>query len=59
MADHRKETPDFFKGNELDPVDAASGNSIRSQKGVHRRTRPSTENAPGKVDERTVSLASK
>ncbi len=31
MADHRKETPDFFKDNPLDPVGLATGYPNRSR----------------------------
>ena len=59
MADHRKETPDFFKDNALDPVDAATGYPIRSQRAVSERSRSSTEDTPGKPGDRAVSLPSK
>jgi hypothetical protein len=59
MADHRKETPDFFKDNALDPVDAATGYPSRSQQAVSERSRSSTEDTPGKVSDRAVPLPSK
>ena len=56
MADHRKETPDFFKDNTLDPVDVATGYPIRSQRALSERSRSTIEDTPGKVGDRTVSL---
>ena len=56
MADHRKETPDFFKDNTLDPVDVATGYPNRLQRGVSERSQAKIEDAPGKVGDRTVVL---
>jgi hypothetical protein len=59
MADHRKETPDFFKDNALDPVDAATGYPTRSQRAVSERSRSSIKDTSGKAGDRGVSLPSK
>jgi hypothetical protein len=56
MADHRKETPDFFKDNALDPVDVATGYPNRSQRAVAERSRRKIEDVPGKMGAKTVSL---
>ena len=59
MADRRKETPDFFEDNALDPVDAATGYPVKSQRAASEQSRSSIEDTPVKAGERTVSSPNK
>ena len=57
MADRRKETPDFFEDNVLDPVDAATGYPMRSRQAAAERSRSAFENTPAKTLAVTVPSA--